>query len=284
MSVEKIPVKKARPNDYTSEHHPVWCPGCGHFFILRALTKALAWLNLDKENIGLVSGIGCSSRLPAYLDVYGFHGVHGRALALSSGLKLARPDLTVIAAGGDGDGYSIGGNHFIHACRRNMDITYIVMDNEVYGMTKGQPSPTSDPDWHSKLAPKGTGLARFNPMGIALASGASFIARGFSGDPNGLTKILTEAIEHKGFSLVEIKSPCVTFRPEQKDWHHAMRLMNVTLTANPMEAAQAIYGSDGFDTGIFFQADMPVYEAEAANEKPHSDSASMESIEKALLV
>lgn len=206
MSLEQIPVKKARPNDYTSDQHPVWCPGCGHFFILRALTKALAWLNLSKENIGLVSGIGCSSRLPAYLDVYGFHGIHGRALALASGLKLARPDLTVIAAGGDGDGYSIGGNHFIHACRRNMDITYIVMDNEVYGMTKGQPSPTTDPNWHSKLAPMGTGLSRFNPMGIALASGASFIARGFSGDPNGLTKILTEAIEHKGFSLVEIKA------------------------------------------------------------------------------
>lgn len=279
MSLEQIPVKKARPNDYTSDQHPVWCPGCGHFFILRALTKALAWLNLSKENIGLVSGIGCSSRLPAYLDVYGFHGIHGRALALASGLKLARPDLTVIAAGGDGDGYSIGGNHFIHACRRNMDITYIVMDNEVYGMTKGQPSPTTDPDWHSKLAPMGTGLSRFNPMGIALASGASFIARGFSGDPNGLTKILTEAIEHKGFSLVEIKSPCVTFRPEQKDWHKSMRLMNVSPTSNPMDAAQAIYGSDGFDTGIYFQADLPVYNAE-----PPAEPVNMDTIEEGFLV
>lgn len=283
MSLENIPVKPIRPNDYTSDQHPVWCPGCGHFFVLRALTKALAWLKIPKEQIGLVSGIGCSSRLPAYLDVYGFHGLHGRALPLASGLKLARPDLTVIAAGGDGDGYSIGGNHFIHACRRNMNITYIVMDNEVYGMTKGQPSPTTHSDWHSKLAPKGTGLARFNPMGIALASGASFIARGFSGDPNGLTKILTEAIEHKGFSLVEIKSPCITFRPEQKDWHKTMQLMNITATANPMEAAQAIYGSDEFDTGIYFQADLPVYEAEPAL-KRDKDSEIMDAIEKALLV
>ncbi len=284
MNLEDIPVKKARPNDYTSDQHPVWCPGCGHFFILRALTKALAWLNLSKENIGLVSGIGCSSRLPAYLDVYGFHGIHGRALALASGLKLARPDLTVIAAGGDGDGYSIGGNHFIHACRRNMDMTYIVMDNEVYGMTKGQPSPTTDPDWHSKLAPNGTGLSSFNPMGIALASGASFIARGFSGDPNGLTKMLTEAIQHKGFSLVEIKSPCVTFRPEQKDWHKSMRLMNVTPSSNQMEAAQAIYGSDGFDTGIYYQADLPVYEAESPHAESKMDSEKLDIIEKALLV
>lgn len=281
MNLAKIPVTKARPNDYTSEQHPVWCPGCGDFFILRALTKALAWLNLPKENIGLVSGIGCSSRLPAYLDVYGFHGVHGRALALASGLKMARPDLTVIAAGGDGDGYSIGGNHFIHACRRNMDMTYIVMDNEVYGMTKGQPSPTTDPEWHSKLAPNGTGLPRFNPMGIALASGASFIARGFSGDPNGLTKILTEAIQHPGFSLVEIKSPCVTFRPEQKDWHKEMRLMNVNATSSPQEAAQAIYGSDGFDTGIYYQADLPVYEAQT---EINDAAQTFTSIEKALLV
>jgi 2-oxoglutarate ferredoxin oxidoreductase subunit beta len=253
------PARPAKPNDYMSDIHPVWCPGCGHFFILRALTKALAWLNLPKEKIGLVSGIGCSSRLPAYLDVYGFHGVHGRALAVASGLKLNRPDLTVLVAGGDGDGYSIGGNHFIHACRRNMDMTYIVMDNEVYGMTKGQPSPTTAPDWHSKLAPHGTGIRSFNPLGIALASGASFIARGFSGDPNGLSKLIVEGIQHKGFSLIEVKSPCVTFRPEEKEWQKTMRPLNVEPTSDVIEAAKAIHGSDGFDTGIFYQADLPIY-------------------------
>lgn len=259
-TLENIAVKTIKPTEYLSNVHPVWCPGCGHFFVLRALTKALAWLKLPKEQIGLVSGIGCSSRLPAYLNVYGFHGVHGRALALASGLKANRPDLTVLVAGGDGDGYSIGGNHFIHACRRNMDITYIVMDNEVYGMTKGQPSPTTPSEWQSKLTPAGTGVARFNPLGIALASGASFIARGFSGDPNGLTKLIAEAIQHKGFSLVEIKSPCVTFRPEEKEWQKTMRSLNVTPSSNPAEAAKAIYSSDGFDTGIFYQADLPVYE------------------------
>ena len=258
-----IPVQVAptplKANDYLSETHPVWCPGCGHFFVLRALTKALAWLQIPHEQIGLISGIGCSSRLPAYMSVYGFHGVHGRALALAAGLKVARPELTVLVAGGDGDGYSIGGNHFLHACRRNMDMTYIVMDNEVYGMTKGQPSPTTAPDWHSKLAPQGTGINAFNPLGIALGAGASFIARGYAGDPNGLTQILTQAIQHKGFSLVEIKSPCVTFRPEQKAWQKTMRSMNVETTDDKQIAAQHLAGSDGFDTGIFYQADLPVY-------------------------
>lgn len=257
MSIEiKVQV---RPSDYLSDAHPIWCPGCGHFFILRALTKALAWLEIPNEKIGLISGIGCSSRLPAYLDVYGFHGLHGRALPLAAGLKASRPDLTVIAAGGDGDGYSIGGNHFLHACRRNMDMTYIVMDNEVYGMTKGQPSPTSQPDWPSKLAPQGTAIQTFKPLGIALASGASFIARGFSGDPNSLSELLVKAIQHKGFSLVEIKSPCVTFRPEQKEWHKSMRSMNIESSDNIEEAAQKIHANDGFDTGIFYQADLPIY-------------------------
>ena len=148
-----------KPKDYKSEIKPVWCPGCGHFAVLSAVTKALAYLQLVKEEVALISGIGCSSRLPAYLDSYGFHGVHGRALAVASGLKAARPELTVLVAGGDGDGFSIGGNHFLHACRRNMDLTYIVMDNEVYGMTKGQASPTTPMEWdHSKLTPHGPGV------------------------------------------------------------------------------------------------------------------------------
>lgn len=258
-------------NDYLSDIRPVWCPGCGHYFVLRALAKALAWLKIPNEQIGLISGIGCSSRIPAYIDAYGFHGVHGRALALGEGLKAARPDMHVIVAGGDGDGYSIGGNHFLHACRRNMDMTYIVMDNEVYGMTKGQPSPTTEPDWQSKLAPHGTGIRTFNPLGIALASGASFIARGFAGDQNGLTKLIVDAIEHKGFSLVEIKTPCVTFRPEEKEWSKTMRRMNIEPTGDTIEAAQKVHSSDGFDTGIFYQAELPVYQPLSREEKTIAD-------------
>ncbi|HSR73336.1 MAG TPA: 2-oxoacid:ferredoxin oxidoreductase subunit beta [Sulfurovum sp.] len=257
--------------DYLSDVHPIWCPGCGHFFILRALAKALAWLKIPHEQIGVISGIGCSSRIPAYLNTYGFHGLHGRALPLATGLKVARPDMHIIVAGGDGDGYSIGGNHFLHACRRNMDMTYIVMDNEVYGMTKGQPSPTTEPDWETKLAPHGTGIRTFNPLGIALAAGASFIARGFAGDQNGLTKLIVDAIEHKGFSLVEVKSPCVTFRPEEKEWQKTMRRMNIEPTPDTLEAAKLIHGSDGLDTGIFYQVHREVYQPVSVEEKSISD-------------
>ena len=143
------------PRDFKSDIKPVWCPGCGDYSVLSAFTKAFATLGLKPEEIAVISGIGCSSRIPAYTNCYGFHGVHGRALALGTGLKVARPELTVIVAGGDGDGFSIGGNHFLHACRRNVDLTYIVMDNHVYGMTKGQPSPTTEPagPWVVSRAP-----------------------------------------------------------------------------------------------------------------------------------
>ena len=166
--------------DYKSAYKPIWCPGCGDFTVLGAITKALAMLQLPPHDVAVVSGIGCSSRIPAYTTCYGFHGVHGRALAAGTGLKVARPDLTVLVTGGDGDGYSIGGNHFMHACRRNVDLTYIVMDNHVYGMTKGQASPTTEPDWDNKLSPGGTGVRSFHPLVIALASGAGFVARAFS--------------------------------------------------------------------------------------------------------
>jgi 2-oxoglutarate/2-oxoacid ferredoxin oxidoreductase subunit beta len=254
-----IPALRAK--DYKSDVKPVWCPGCGHFAVLSALTKALAHLQLPKERVALVSGIGCSSRLPAYVDSYGFHGVHGRALAVAAGLKAARPDLTVIVAGGDGDGFSIGGNHFLHACRRNMDMTYIVMDNEVYGMTKGQASPTTAPEWsRSKMTPHGTGVRRFQPAAIALASGASFIARGFAGDPNELTRLLVEAILHSGFSFLHALSPCQTFRPEQKDWKDQVHPCTLGTTSSPVEAARLIQADDGMALGLLYSERLPVWQ------------------------
>jgi len=250
---------KAR--DYKSDYKPVWCPGCGDFAVLSAITKALAFQELPREDVALITGIGCSSRIAAYTSVYGFHGVHGRALALAGGLKAARPDLTVLVAGGDGDGLSIGGNHFIHACRRNMDMTYIIMDNEVYGMTKGQASPTTDPDWErSKLTPGGTGIRPFNPAAMALTSGASFIARGFTGDPNGLAKILVEAIEHPGFSFVQALSPCKTFRPEQMEWKKHIRAFGDEPTDDASLAAERVYADDGMSTGIIYRRSFPVYQ------------------------
>jgi len=251
--------------DFKSDYKPVWCPGCGDYSVLLALTKAFAELGLRPEEVAVISGIGCSSRIPAYTNCYGFHGVHGRALALGTGLKVARPELTVLVAGGDGDGFSIGGNHFLHACRRNIDLTYLVMDNRVYGMTKGQPSPTTEPDWDSALSPGGTGLRPFHPLVIALASGANFVARGFSGDPNGTAHMLVEAMRHPGFSFVEVLSPCVTFRPDEREWRNVVHPAPVEPTDDPARAARRIMTDDGFNVGILYRGDRAPYRpAEAA--------------------
>jgi 2-oxoglutarate ferredoxin oxidoreductase subunit beta len=246
--------------DYKSDYKPIWCPGCGDYSVLSSFTKAFASLGRAPEEIVVVSGIGCSSRIPAYTSCYGFHGVHGRSLAAATGLKLARPDLTVVVASGDGDGYSIGGNHFLHACRRNADLTYVVMDNHVYGMTKGQPSPTTEPDWDSKLSPGGTGLRSFNPLVIALAAGANFVARAFAGDPNGTAEIIAEAIRTPGFSFVEVMSPCITFRPEQREWKSHVRPSPVEPTDDPAKAARRLMTDDGFNIGVLYKGERMPYQ------------------------
>jgi 2-oxoglutarate ferredoxin oxidoreductase subunit beta len=259
MTAPTAVVQKISPADFKSDYKPIWCPGCGDYSVLSSVTKAFAALALKPHQVAVVSGIGCSSRIPAYTSCYGFHGVHGRALAAGTGLKVARPDLTVLVAGGDGDGYSIGGNHFLHACRRNVDMTYVVMDNHVYGMTKGQPSPTTEPDWDSKLSPGGTGLRVFHPLVVALAAGANFIARAFSGDPNGTADLLAQAIRHPGFSFVEILSPCVTFRPEQREWKQIVRPAPVAATDDPVKATRRLLGDDGFNIGVLFKGTRPPY-------------------------
>jgi len=246
--------------NFKSAVKPVWCPGCGDYSVLSSITKALAIIGKPPHQVGVVSGIGCSSRIPAYTSCYGFHGVHGRALAAATGLKVARPDLTVLVTGGDGDGYSIGGNHFLHACRRNVDLTYIVMDNHVYGMTKGQPSPTTEPDWDSKLAPGGTKIRVFHPLVVALAAGANFVGRAFAGDPNGTAALIAQAIQHPGFSFVEVLSPCVTFRPEQKEWKSMVRPAPVEKTDDPVLAARRVMTDDGMNIGVLYAGSRPCYE------------------------
>ncbi|WP_428609160.1 2-oxoacid:ferredoxin oxidoreductase subunit beta [Sedimenticola sp.] len=259
-----------KPNEYKSGTKPVWCPGCGDYSVLLSITKAMSEMNLAPENVALISGIGCSSRLPAYLNVYGFHAVHGRALPVATGLKVSRPDLTVLAAGGDGDGFSIGGNHFMHACRRNVDMTYIVMDNQVYGMTKGQASPTTDPDWDkSKLTPGGTKINPYYPLVIALASGANFIARASSTDPNGAAKVLVDAIRHPGFSFVHMLSPCVTFRPEQKEWKKTVRPAPVEPTGDAAVAAKRLMTDDNFFLGTLYKGNRPAYQPELKTTVEH---------------
>ncbi len=245
---------------YRSDYKPIWCPGCGDYSVVTSVAKAFAQLGLPRERTVVVSGIGCSSRLPAYTSTYGFHGVHGRALALATGVKVARPELTVVVAGGDGDAFSIGGNHFIHACRRNVDLTYVIMDNQVYGMTKGQASPTTLPDWcDSALTPHGTGVNPFQPLVIGLAAGATFVARGFSGDPNFVARLIAEGIQHRGFSLIQILSPCVTFRAEQKDWKAVVRKARER-ASGVAQAARWLLSDDGFNTGVLFQEERPVFD------------------------
>ncbi|WXG43602.1 MAG: thiamine pyrophosphate-dependent enzyme [Promethearchaeati archaeon SRVP18_Atabeyarchaeia-1] len=203
--------KKFTPSDYKSDVKPVWCPGCGDYGVYTSLTNAMSLKNYNPWEIALISGIGCSSRTPSFLKVYGFHTVHGRALAVASGLKLARPDLHVIVVGGDGDGISIGGGHFIHACRRNIELPYIMMNNSIYGQTKGQVSPTTLEGTVTRSTPYGALEAPLNPSAVAIVTGASFVARGFAGNPTQLTELIVKAFEHKGFAFVEAVSPCVAF-------------------------------------------------------------------------
>lgn len=262
MTIEpNFPSPMVSSKDFKSNIKPIWCPGCGHHAVLGAIAKALADIQAPREDVAFISGIGCSSRIPAYTSVYGFHGLHGRALPVAIGVKLARPDLTVLVAGGDGDGLSIGGNHFLHACRRNVDMTYIIMDNEVYGMTKGQASPTSASDWcGSKLTPEGTGISPVDPARLALVSGANFIARGFSGHLNELAALIVEGIQHPGFSFIHVLSPCVTYRPEEREWKNKVHPIAESAPAHDIaEAMHRLAGDDGYSLGVLFAGDRSAY-------------------------
>jgi len=218
-----LAVKVTRsPADYSVQRTPIWCPGCGDYGILEALKRALARLGIPNEKVVIVSGIGCSSQLPHFMKTYGLHGIHGRALPIATGVKLANPDLTVIVVGGDGDGYGIGGNHLIHAARRNVKITYIVSNNQVYGLTTGQASPTTLKGMKTKTTPFGSIDEPVNPLLLALSSGATFVARTFSGDVEHMASIIEKAIMHDGFALIDDLSPCVTFnRVNTYDWFRA---------------------------------------------------------------
>lgn len=188
-----------------------WCAGCGAISVLSPSQRLMPELGLPKEKIVFVSGIGCSGRFPYYMDTYGFHSIHGRALAIASGLKIARPDLSVWVVTGDGDNMSIGGNHFIHTCRRNVDINIMMFNNEVYSLTKGQYSPTSHRGQITKSSPLGVLDDPFNPVALALGSGATFVARGHDKDRSQLQQLLKRAFEHKGVSFVEIYTNCRIF-------------------------------------------------------------------------
>jgi len=241
------------PMAYRSEHRPTWCPGCGDFGVLSAIYRAMADLQARPENFVIVSGIGCSSRLPEFVNAYGFHSVHGRLLPIATGIKLARPELEVLAVGGDGDGLAIGGNHFMHAARRNVDIAYLMMDNAVYGMTKGQPSPTSDMGMVTKASPFGVLEQPINPAVLAIAFGATFVARGYSGKPRDLEALIVSAISHKGFAFVHVVSPCVTFLDSFDHWQANTVEVEAHDPEDRSEAFRLASITDKTRLGVFYQ-------------------------------
>jgi 2-oxoglutarate/2-oxoacid ferredoxin oxidoreductase subunit beta len=211
-------IKESKRFDIRSEALPTWCPGCGYFGIHQGINAAIQELGLPHHQVVTVSGIGCAGRYPFFTDTYGLHVVHGRTLPVSTGVKFANPDLTVFAIGGDGDGLAIGGGHLPHIARRNVDVNYILFDNSIYGLTKGQPSPSSPVGTKTKASPYGTAEKPLNATLLALTYGASFIARLFAGDPEGITRALVEGIKHPGFAIFHVYSSCVTFDKVFKTW------------------------------------------------------------------
>jgi 2-oxoglutarate ferredoxin oxidoreductase subunit beta len=207
--------------DFKSDLKPIWCPGCGDYGVVQAIYRALANIGRAPHEVAFVSGIGCSSRIPGYTTAYGFNTVHGRALPIAQGIKFSRPELLVLAAGGDGDGFSIGGGHVAHCIRRNPDITYIVMDNHIYGLTKGQLSPTSPRGLATASSVYGSFEDPVNPLLYVLAYGARFVAQGTPADMAGLAAVIEEGIRYPGFAFINVQSPCITYgQPEAQLKQH----------------------------------------------------------------
>ena len=211
MATEIITPNAITMANFKGRVEPDWCPGCGDYGVLAAVQKALVELQIPKHEVATISGIGCSSNFPGFIETYGMHTLHGRSLPVATGVKMANHALTVLVTGGDGDGFGIGCGHFVHAMRRNVDLTYMVMDNQIYGLTTGQTSPTSRLAMKTKTTPFGNVERPVNPIALALAAGATYVARGFSGEQKHLTELIKNAIQHKGFSFLDIFSPCVTY-------------------------------------------------------------------------
>ena len=271
--------------DYKAEIHNDWCPGCGDFGILTAIQMALSKLQIPPHKVAVVSGIGCSGKTPHYMQTYAFHTLHGRAMPSVAGLKLANPGLTVIGVGGDGDGYGIGAGHFVNAGRRNLDITYVVFNNDVYALTKGQASPTIQKGLKTKSMSEESIMEALNPIALGLACGYTFVARGYALDVKYLAELVVQAIQHKGTSLIDVYQTCPTYNDlHTKTWYEGKkpgqdgrsplyRLGQTDydpLVHNPGDArevaqkkAQAILASeqpDRLPIGVFYRRVVPTYE------------------------
>ncbi|MBO8140873.1 MAG: 2-oxoacid:ferredoxin oxidoreductase subunit beta [Firmicutes bacterium] len=265
------PAGRPEVKTYATAYKPTWCPGCGDFGILAALKAALVDLEIWPHEVLIVSGIGCGSKLPQYIHANGFMTIHGRPLAVATGAKLANPELHVIVVNGDGDGYGIGGNHFLHTCRRNPDITHIVENNQIYALTKGQYSPTSDPGFRTTTSPDGVFELPVNPVAVALAAGATFIARSFAGEPKHLQRIIAQAVRHPGYALVDVLQPCIAFNKVNTYNWYAERVYDVAAddTYDPTSLRDAwergTEWGDRIPIGILYRKEgVPPYETRVA--------------------
>jgi 2-oxoglutarate ferredoxin oxidoreductase subunit beta len=243
--------------EFKSDKKPTWCPGCGDFGTMNGILKALSNTGARPETTFFVAGIGCSGKIGTYVRAYSIHGVHGRALPVGCGAKIANPDLEVVVAGGDGDGFSIGAAHFIHAVRRNVNMTYVVMDNRIYGLTKGQYSPTSGTTLKTKTSPTGTHMPPLNPLSLAFSSQGTFIAQSFSSDLKRHTEIVEAAIKHDGFGFVNVFSPCVTYNKVDTYQYFRDNLVDVKdIGHDPTDydaAKELIFDTETEYQGILYQ-------------------------------
>lgn len=245
-------------------YFPTWCPGCGDFGIWAAVRNTFSKLGMSPEKIAVVFGIGCSGNMNDFLWVNSFHALHGRSIPMAIGIKIANHNLPVVAIVGDGDCYGEGGNHFIHACRGNHDITVIVHDNRVYGLTTGQVSPTAIKGFKAKSTPAGIIEVPINPIALAVSSGATYVAQGFAGDISHLAQLIEQGIKHKGFSLVNVLQPCVTFNKQTTyDWYRKRLYKLTSKNHNPADFSTAIMKSleteERIPAGVIYQSSRPSY-------------------------
>ncbi|MBI3973522.1 MAG: 2-oxoacid:ferredoxin oxidoreductase subunit beta [Chloroflexi bacterium] len=258
---EKLPTRPLLTvKDMKGKADPDWCPGCGDFGVLSALKQAIVELGLYPHEVMTISGIGCSSNLPGYLNTYGMHTLHGRALPVATGAALANHEMKIVVTGGDGDGYGIGGNHFLHAMRRNVDLTYIVMDNQIYGLTTGQISPTSIKGMKTKSTPMGSVENPINPIPLAIAAGATYVARGYTGQVKHLVELIKGGIRHKGFALIDVFSPCVTFNRDNTYAFFKQRTYKLEDQGHdpadfPAAMEQGYRWGEGIPIGLFWKRD-----------------------------
>ena len=260
-------IEQLKPKDYKSDVPPIWCAGCGDYGVLASLTMAFSQNNVKPSDTVLVSGIGCSSRLPYFVTTFGMHTLHGRALPVATGIKLARPDLRVVVVGGDGDHFSIGGGHLPHAARKNIDLLLIVMDNSIYGLTKGQASPTSRPGMATTTTPYGSPDVPINPVAYALVYGASFVAQSFSSNTKLTTDLIGKALNHKGFAFINVISPCPTFNKVDTFEYYKPLLRNIDEIhpdkgdkVRALSLAMTMGRENGeVPIGLFYQEKRPTY-------------------------